>query len=138
MNGHGSDAYWVDRAMEAESNGYIGIDESMEMIRPVHPGEMLLEDYLVPMGISQCRLAREIHVSPGRINKIVHGKRPITADTALRLSEFFGTSAEFWVGLQADYDLLMARYNAIGTSSRPVIRRFSPSMVNRRLAGSHG
>ncbi|MHB8057212.1 MAG: HigA family addiction module antitoxin [Desulfuromonadaceae bacterium] len=78
---------------------------------PIQPGEILLEDFLKPMGISQYRLARSIHVSPRRINEIVHGTRGITADTAVRLSRYFGTSAELWLGLQADYDLQCAEEN---------------------------
>jgi len=76
---------------------------------PIHPGEILLEDFLKPMGISQYRLAQSIHVPARRINEIVHGTRGITADTAIRLSRYFGTSAELWLGLQADYDLELAR-----------------------------
>ena len=72
---------------------------------PVHPGEVLLEEFLRPMGISQNRLALGIGVPPRRINEIVLEKRRITADTALRLAKFFGTSAEFWLGLQSQYDL---------------------------------
>lgn len=72
---------------------------------PIHPGEILLEEFLRPMGISQYRLARSISVPPRRINEIVHGKRNITADTALRLSHFFGTSERFWLNLQMRYDL---------------------------------
>jgi addiction module HigA family antidote len=75
----------------------------------VHPGEVLLGEFLVPMGISQNRLARDIGVPPRRINEIVHGNRAITADTALRLARYFGTSEGFWMGLQADYDLEEAR-----------------------------
>jgi addiction module HigA family antidote len=78
---------------------------------PIHPGEILLEDFLKPMGVSQYRLAQAIHVSPRRINEIVHGTRGITADTAVRLSRYFGTSAELWLGLQADYDLQWALEN---------------------------
>lgn len=74
-------------------------------LHPVHPGEVLLEEFLKPMGISQNRLALNIGVPPRRINEIVLEKRRITADTALRLSRFFGTSAEFWLGLQAQHDL---------------------------------
>jgi len=74
-------------------------------LAPVHPGEILLEEFMKPLGLSQTRLGRNLGVSPRRINEIVHGKRSITADTALRLSRFFGTSAEFWLGLQADFDL---------------------------------
>lgn len=72
---------------------------------PITPGEVLDEEFLAPMGISQYRLAKEIHVSPRRINEIVKGKRAITADTALRLGKFFGTSAQFWINLQTSYDL---------------------------------
>ncbi|MDI6717352.1 MAG: HigA family addiction module antitoxin [Actinomycetota bacterium] len=72
---------------------------------PVHPGEVLLEEFLKPMGISQNRLAINIGVPARRINEIVLGKRSITADTALRLAKFFGNSAEFWLGLQSQYDL---------------------------------
>jgi addiction module HigA family antidote len=72
---------------------------------PVHPGEILLEDFLGPMGLSQYRLAKGISVAPRRINEIVLGKRAITADTALRLARFFGTSERFWMNLQTRYDL---------------------------------
>ncbi len=75
----------------------------------VHPGEVLLEEFLVPMGLSQNRIAREIGVPPRRINEIVHGKRSVTADTALRLARYFGTTEAFWMGLQADFDLEEAR-----------------------------
>lgn len=74
-------------------------------LHPVHPGEVLSEEFLKPMGLSQNRLAINIGVPPRRINEIVHGKRGITADTALRLAKFFGTSAEFWLGLQKQYEL---------------------------------
>jgi len=75
----------------------------------IHPGEVLLEEFLDPMGISQNALARATGVPPRRINEIVLGKRALTADTALRLAAFFGTSEGFWLGLQADYDLEEAR-----------------------------
>ncbi len=78
-------------------------------IPPVHPGEVLLEDFLKPLGISQYRLAKEMNVYPRKINEIVLGKRSITADTAIRLSRYFGTSAELWMNLQALYDLEVAR-----------------------------
>jgi addiction module HigA family antidote len=74
-------------------------------LSPVHPGEILLEEYLKPLGLSQYRLAKEIHVPPRRINEIVHGKRAITADSALRLAKFFSTSERFWLNLQVRYDL---------------------------------
>ena len=76
---------------------------------PVHPGEILLEDFMKPLGISQYRLAKEMKVYPRRVNEIVHGKRAITADTALRLARYFGTSPELWMNLQAYYDLELAR-----------------------------
>ena len=72
---------------------------------PIHPGEVLLEEFLKPMEISQYRLAKDISVPPRRINEIVHGKRAISADTALRLSQYFGTSERFWMNLQTRYDL---------------------------------
>jgi addiction module HigA family antidote len=74
-------------------------------IRPIHPGEILLEEFLVPMEISQYRLAKDISVPPRRINEIVHGKRAITADTALRLSRYFGMTEQFWMNLQVRYEL---------------------------------
>ena len=72
---------------------------------PIHPGEILMEEFLVPMGISQYRLAKDTSVSPRRINEIVHGKRSITADTALRLGRFFGMSPQFWLNLQTRHDI---------------------------------
>lgn len=72
---------------------------------PIHPGEILLEEFLKPMGISQYRLSKDISVPPRRINEIVHGKRSITAGTALRLARYFGTSERFWMNLQSRYDL---------------------------------
>jgi len=72
---------------------------------PIHPGEILQEEFLTPLGISQYRLAKDTSVPPRRINEIVHGQRSISADTALRLSRYFGTSERFWVNLQARYDL---------------------------------
>lgn len=74
-------------------------------LKPIHPGEVLNEEFLEPMGISQYRLAKDIGVPARRINEIVHGKRAITADTALRLAMFFKMSPQFWMGLQMDYDL---------------------------------
>ncbi len=71
----------------------------------VHPGEVLLEEFLIPLGISQNRLARDISVPPRRINEIVLRKRAVTADTAIRLARYFGTTEQFWMGLQDDYEL---------------------------------
>ena len=79
-----------------------------DRLSPVHPGEVLLEDFLKPMELSQNRLAISIGVHPRRINEIVLGKRGITADTALRLAKFFGTSPDVWLGLQKDYELDVA------------------------------
>jgi addiction module HigA family antidote len=78
---------------------------SNKKIPPLHPGEVLLEEFLKPMNISQNQLGRDLGVSPRRINEIIHGKRSITADTALRLARYFGNSPQFWLGLQMDYDL---------------------------------
>lgn len=78
-----------------------------KQLPPIHPGEILMEEFLGPMGISQYRLAKDISVPPRRINEIVHGKRSITADTALRLGRFFGMSPQFWLNLQTRYDLEM-------------------------------
>ncbi len=82
-----------------------------DKLEPIHPGEILAEEFLKPMGLSQNRLADEIGVSPRRINEIVLGKRRITADTALRLARYFSMSAQFWLGLQMDYELDLALDN---------------------------
>jgi addiction module HigA family antidote len=79
-----------------------------EKLQPIHPGEVLLEEFLKPMRMSQSRLALDVGVHPRRINEIVLGKRSITADTALRLARYFGNSPQFWLGLQAEYDLDIA------------------------------
>jgi antitoxin HigA-1 len=79
-----------------------------ERLHPVHPGEVLLEEFLKPMQLSQNRLALDLGVHPRRINEIVLGKRSITAETALRLARYFDTSPQYWLGLQADYDLDVA------------------------------
>lgn len=81
----------------------------MSKLKNIHPGEVLLEEFIAPMEISQNALARAIAVPPRRVNEIVLGKRAITADTALRLARYFGTSEQFWMGLQADFDLEEAR-----------------------------
>ncbi len=84
-------------------------------MRPIHPGEVLLEEFLRPMNISQYRLAKDVSVPPRRINEIVHGKRAVTADTALRLSRYFSTSERFWMNLQARYDIESEK-DRLGTS----------------------
>ena len=89
-------------------------------IPPIHPGEILLEEFLKPMEISQNKLGRELGVSPRRVNEIVNGKRSVTADTALRLSTFFGNSASFWLGLQMDYDLDVAQDTSLDKIKKEV------------------
>lgn len=93
----------------------------MTKMKPLHPGEVLLEEFLKPMGITPYRLAKDIGVPTNRITGIVNGERSLSADTALRLSQYFGTSAKVWVGLQADYDLSIAAAN-----SNSAIRRIEP------------
>lgn len=88
----------------------------------IHPGEILLEEFMGPLGISINRLARDLVVPPGRISAIVNGKRAITADTALRLGKYFGVSPELWMGLQADYDLRVAQ-RAIGSEVARRVQR---------------
>ena len=91
-------------------------------LTPIHPGEILLEDFMLPNDISINKLARDIAVPPGRISEIVNGKRGITADTALRLGKYFSVSPETWMGLQANYDLRMARK----TIGKEVDKRIHP------------
>ena len=97
----------------------------MKKLPNIHPGEVLLEEFLMPMGISQNALARSIEVAPRRINEIVLGKRAITADTAVRLAHHFGTSEQFWMRLQASFDLEEAR------------TRLGPRLKRLRRAASH-
>jgi antitoxin HigA-1 len=87
---------------------------------PIHPGEVLLEEFLIPMGLSQYRLAKGLGVPPRRINEIVHGKRAVTADTALRLARYFGTSEPFWLNLQTHYDLEIAKDRLAGRLEKEV------------------
>jgi addiction module HigA family antidote len=89
-------------------------------LTPVHPGEILLEEFLLPLGLTQYRLAKSLSVPPRRINEIVHGTRAITADTALRLARFFGTSERFWLNLQTAYDLDLERDRLEGRLEREV------------------
>ncbi|HEY8748262.1 MAG TPA: HigA family addiction module antitoxin [Tepidisphaeraceae bacterium] len=88
---------------------------------PVHPGEVLMEEFLKPIGLSQNRLALAVGVAPRRINEIALRKRSITADTALRLGKYFGTSPQFWLGLQMDYDLDVAE-NRLGTKLNRIVK----------------
>ncbi len=96
---------------------------SKQRIKSVHPGKILFEEFLMPMGISQNRLAISIGVPPRRINEIVIGKRRVTADTALRLGRYFGMSAQFWLGLQMDYDLDIEE-DRIGAQLRYEVHEF--------------
>src|SRR5712691_11256028 len=89
-------------------------------LAPVHPGEVLNEEFLGPLGLTQYRLAKGLSVPPRRINEIIHGKRAITADTALRLGRFFGTSDRFWLNLQTAYDLDVERDRLAGRLRREV------------------
>jgi addiction module HigA family antidote len=92
-----------------------------DKMAPVHPGEILLEDFMKPLGITQYRLAKEMNMYPRKVNEIVQGKRAITADTALRLARFFGTSPEVWMNLQAHYDLELARNDLDERVEREVV-----------------
>jgi addiction module HigA family antidote len=89
-------------------------------LAPVHPGEVLMEDFLKPLGLTQYRLAKALSVPPRRINEIVHGTRAVSADTALRLARFFGTSARFWLNLQTAYDLDVEQDRLAGRLTREV------------------
>ena len=91
-----------------------------KQLQPIHPGEILLEEFMKPMGISINRLARDIAVPPGRVSAIVNGQRAITADTALRLGKYFGVSSELWLGLQADFDLRIAKHTVGAKIDREV------------------
>jgi addiction module HigA family antidote len=93
-----------------------------QTLSPVHPGEILLEEFMKPMNISQYKLAKDLHVGAIRISEIIHGKRSITADTAIRLARYFKMEAIFWINLQAEYDLEMAMresYKAIFKEVKP-------------------
>lgn len=89
-------------------------------LAPIHPGEILLEEFLNPMQISQYRLAKEIHVDPRQINEIIHGKRAISADTALRLGTYFGMTAEFWLNMQSHFDLEQLRMESGAEITRAI------------------
>lgn len=103
-------------------------------LAPVHPGEVLLADFLEPLGLTQYRLAHSISVPPRRINEIVHGLRAISADTALRLARFFGTSEEFWLNLQARHDLEVERDRLGGRLQSEVQVLLAPEPSRPRAA----
>ena len=98
---------------------------------PVHPAEVLLEEFLEPMGVSQYRLAKDISVPPRRINEIVHGKRSVTADTAVRLARYFGTSERFWLNLQTGYDLETEKDRLGGRLESEVLPRAANKCLHR-------
>ncbi|MBE6381073.1 MAG: addiction module antidote protein, HigA family [Lentisphaerae bacterium] len=102
-----------------------------KFLKPVHPGEVLFHDFMQPLDISQNALAKAIGVPPRRINEIIHGKRAITADTAIRLSRFFGTSATVWMGLQSEYELdcILYEERTKGKSKFDSIERFLPKVA---------
>ena len=97
-------------------------------MRPIHPGEVLREEFVLPFGLTAHALAMALQVPAPRINDIVRERRAVTVDTALRLAKFFGNSAEFWMGLQTDYDMAIARDSMHGAIER--IRRFEPLSVH--------
>ena len=106
----------------------------------IHPGEVLLEEFLKPLDLSQNRVAREIGVPPRRINEIVLAKRAVTPDTALRLARYFGTSERFWLGLQTDYDLEEARLTLQGRIERevqPLARASARHLLQQRDVFAH-
>ena len=95
-------------------------------LRAIHPGEILREEFLVPLALTSHKLAMSLHVPATRINDVVREKRSVTTDTAIRLARFFGTSAEFWLGLQSSYDLKMADEQGVG---QKIEREVSPLMA---------
>ena len=97
---------------------------------PIHPGEILLTEFLKPIGVSQYRLAKDIGVTPRPVNEIVHGRSAITADTALRLGRFFNMEAQFWLNLQSHYDMEVA-LEALGDRLDREVRPFSPKLRNQ-------
>lgn len=99
---------------------------------PIHPGEILLEEFMRPMAISQNKLGRDLHVPPRRINEIVHGRRRISADTALRFARYFGTSSEFWLNLQTRFDLETEK----GNSGKKINEEVRVSPLARGLASA--
>jgi len=104
----------------------------MKTLPPVHPGEVLLEDFMKPLGLSQYRVAKDIGVSPLRISQIVRGQRAITADTAMRLARYFGTSAAVWLRLQARYDLEVAQARLADRINREVKVLQKPDLQPQR------
>ncbi|MGD2048036.1 MAG: HigA family addiction module antitoxin [Chloroflexota bacterium] len=102
------------------------MNKNSDKLAPVHPGEVLLEEFLKPLGLSQNRLALDIRVPARRINEIVHGKRRVTPDTALRLARYFDMSPQFWLGLQMDYDLDIAE-DELAERIKREVQAYSPA-----------
>jgi addiction module HigA family antidote len=102
------------------TTGRVTRDRRPRLLPPVHPGEILREDLMAPLGLSINRLARDLHVPVNRVSEIVNGRRGITADTALRLARYFGSTPEFWLNLQAGYDLQRASRDVSGAIARDV------------------
>src|SRR5215470_11592850 len=102
------------------------MNKRTKLLDPIHPGEILSEDFMKPLGISINGLSRDLHVPPNQIHSIVHGTRAITADTALRLGTYFGVSPETWLNLQSEYDLRVARRTAGEEIARVVRKREAP------------
>ncbi|MYL84002.1 HigA family addiction module antidote protein [Desulfovibrio aerotolerans] len=103
----------------------------IEKLPPIHPGEILLEDFMKPLGLSQNALARGLGVPPVTINKIVHGKRAVTTETAFRLARFFGNTPGFWLNLQKDYEIEKADLEALPQRIAEEVRPFVPTPVDR-------
>jgi addiction module HigA family antidote len=102
-------------------------------LNPITPGDVLLEEFLKPMGITQNQLAKDINVPPNRVSQIVRGKREITADTALRLGKYFGIEPEFWLNLQVRYNMKIAQ-NEVGIKIDKEVKRYLPQSTRHRLS----
>ena len=111
------------RREELNQTDFSDVAESGAMLSPVHPGEILLHDFMEPLGLSANALARALVVPPNRITGIINGQRSVSADSALRLARYFGTTAEFWMGLQKDYELQKARNEELALIEQQVTPR---------------
>ncbi|MEQ6884589.1 HigA family addiction module antitoxin [Salicola sp. Rm-C-2C1-2] len=108
---------------ELQNTDFSDVTEQAEYVAPITPGEMLCEEFMQPLGFSAAALARELHVPTNRITSLINGQRSLTADTALRLARYFGTTPEFWMHLQADYELRRARQAVASTIEREISPR---------------
>lgn len=111
------------RREDIEREDFSDLVEPGDKLPPVHPGEILLHDFMKPLGLSANALAGALHVPANRVSGIVNGSRAVTADTALRLARYFGTTAEFWMGLQKDYELEVVRREGLSAIERDVAPR---------------